>query len=191
MIETTARADRDTGWSLYSSAASRRAKVPQSSGASSRIRSFSCLADFAAAFSGSFIGDTCFFLSGRQFRTWASLSASAKDQASTAHSNWCGTIRLPSSFSAATHTAFGWSAASPPPSSIPVLKFVFLNAISSAIWAALFCTVGYVFGLGAEQIVGAALHKHERLLIALGVGIAGIVVFGALAHVASRRGLWR
>ncbi|TGT59783.1 DedA family protein, partial [bacterium M00.F.Ca.ET.159.01.1.1] len=60
--------------------------------------------------------------------------------------------------------------------------FVILNAISSAVWAALFGTVGYVFGLGAERMVGQAFAHHERLLIALAVGLGVAVLAWLVAH---------
>jgi membrane protein DedA with SNARE-associated domain len=57
-------------------------------------------------------------------------------------------------------------------SGIATPKFLVLNFLSAAIWASLFVTVGYVFGLAAESIVGAALARHQRLLFALGAGLA-------------------
>lgn len=61
-------------------------------------------------------------------------------------------------------------------SAIGLPKFLILNAIASLVWAFLFIGIGYVFGLGAEQVVGAELAKHERLLFGLGLGaiIAGM-----------------
>ncbi|TIS03512.1 MAG: DedA family protein, partial [Mesorhizobium sp.] len=52
---------------------------------------------------------------------------------------------------------------------------------------ALFGTVGYVFGLGAERMVGQAFARHERVLVALAVGIAVAVLAGLVArHFAGR-----
>ncbi|TIX36248.1 MAG: DedA family protein, partial [Mesorhizobium sp.] len=59
---------------------------------------------------------------------------------------------------------------------------VILNVISSIIWAGLFTTIGYVFGLGAERIVGQALARHERLLIALAIGLGVAVLAWFIAH---------
>jgi membrane protein DedA with SNARE-associated domain len=67
-------------------------------------------------------------------------------------------------------------------STVPVPRFVILNAISSAAWAALFSGIGYIFGLGAEQMVGEAFARHERLLIALGVGLVVAVVAWLVGH---------
>ena len=71
--------------------------------------------------------------------------------------------------------------------SISVTRFIILNAISSLVWAALFCTIGYIFGLGAERIIGQALARHERLLIALAIGLAVIVLAWLLAHSVARK----
>jgi membrane protein DedA with SNARE-associated domain len=57
-----------------------------------------------------------------------------------------------------------------------------LNAISSAAWAALFSGIGYVFGLGFEQMLGQAFARHERLLIALAVGVVVAVVAWLVGH---------
>ena len=67
-------------------------------------------------------------------------------------------------------------------SGITPARFVALNAISSVVWAALFTGIGYVFGLGAEQIIGRALLHHQRLLIALAIGVAVAVIAFLVAH---------
>lgn len=56
-------------------------------------------------------------------------------------------------------------------SNIGLPKFMILNAVAALVWASLFISIGYVFGLGAEQLVGAELAKHERLLFGLGLGV--------------------
>lgn len=72
-------------------------------------------------------------------------------------------------------------------STIAAPRFVILNAISSAIWAVLFSTIGYVFGLGAEHFVGQALMRHERLFIGLGIGLTVAVLAWLVArHIAKR-----
>jgi membrane protein DedA with SNARE-associated domain len=66
-------------------------------------------------------------------------------------------------------------------------RFVILNAISSVIWAVLFSSIGYVFGLGAEHLVGQALLRHERLLIGLGIGLTvAVLAWLAARHIAKR-----
>ena len=54
------------------------------------------------------------------------------------------------------------------------------------VWT-LFGGLGYIFGLGAEQIVGDALLKHQRLLIGLGIGLVVGLAGWYAAHRLSRR----
>ena len=68
-----------------------------------------------------------------------------------------------------------------------MVRFVVLNAISSMIWAILFSSIGYVFGLGAEQIVGKALARHEKLLIGLAIGLTVAVIAWLIARHVSRK----
>ena len=85
----------------------------------------------------------------------------------------------------ATSTACAWSAASSPAfraSASP--RFLLINGLSALLWAAIFSGIGYAFGLGAERVLGEALHEHQRLLIALGGG----VIFGIAAYLASHYG---
>ncbi|RVB63479.1 DUF1109 family protein, partial [Mesorhizobium sp. M7A.F.Ca.CA.002.04.1.1] len=72
-------------------------------------------------------------------------------------------------------------------SNITAPRFVILNALSSAVWAVLFGTIGYVFGLGAEHFIGQALMHHERLLIGLGIGLTVAVVAWLVARHIARR----
>ena len=72
-------------------------------------------------------------------------------------------------------------------SGIAAPKFVVLNAISALVWTMLFGGIGYVFGLGAEQIIGSTLHKHQRLLIGLGIGLVVGLAGWYVAHRFSRR----
>ena len=65
---------------------------------------------------------------------------------------------------------------------IPVMLFLALNALSALVWAALFVSLGYVFGLGAEHIIGDTLKGHHRLLIGLGIGVAVAIAGWLLAH---------
>ncbi|TIT54130.1 MAG: DedA family protein, partial [Mesorhizobium sp.] len=50
-----------------------------------------------------------------------------------------------------------------------------------------FSTIGYVFGLGAEQLIGQALMRHERLFVGLGIGLAvAVLAWLAARHIAKR-----
>lgn len=141
-----------------------------------------------AVFLGAFLGDTCFFLAGRRFAT-VPFVARLKERP-----GFDRAFRLVSEYPAAfvilNRYAYGFrlvGGVAAGLSNIPPAKFVFLNAISSAVWATVFCSIGYIFGLGAEQIVGASLHKHERMLIALAIGMAIALAGWLLARSLSRR----
>ncbi|MFA6153546.1 DedA family protein [Mesorhizobium sp.] len=71
-------------------------------------------------------------------------------------------------------------------STVPAPRFVILNAISSVIWAVLFSTIGYVFGLGAERFIGQALLRHERLLVGLGIGLTVAILAWLIARQIAR-----
>jgi membrane protein DedA with SNARE-associated domain len=72
-------------------------------------------------------------------------------------------------------------------SGISPLRSVALNGISSAVWASLFVGIGYLFGLGAERVVGRALLHHQRLLAALAIGVAVAVAAFLIAHHVANR----
>ncbi|MDX8451563.1 DedA family protein [Mesorhizobium sp. VK9D] len=143
---------------------------------------------FLAALLGAFAGDTFFFTLGRSF----------------ADHPYVKRLRMRPGFSRAYHLLnthpnifvltnryiygmrlVGGIAAGL--STVPVPRFVILNAISSAVWAALFSGIGYVFGVGAEHMVGQAFERHERLLIALGVGVGVAIVAWLVGHHLARR----
>lgn len=66
-------------------------------------------------------------------------------------------------------------------------KFLALNALSTLAWASIFVGIGYVFGTASEQIIGSELAKHERLVIALGIGIFVVLAGFYLMHRLRRR----
>ena len=63
---------------------------------------------------------------------------------------------------------------------IGLRRFIVLNMVSALVWALLFSTLGYLFGLGAQQVLGRALHAHQRLWLALALmvvmGLAALLV---------------
>ncbi|MER8885049.1 MULTISPECIES: DedA family protein [unclassified Mesorhizobium] len=136
---------------------------------------------FLAAALGAFGGDTLFFILGRSFadhkfviRLRARPGFSHAYRLVTSHPN---IFVLSNRYIYGLRLVGGIAAGL---SGIAAARFIILNAISSVVWAALFCTVGYVFGLGAEHIVGQALARHERLLIALAIGLV-VAILGWLA----------
>ncbi|RUW22086.1 DedA family protein [Mesorhizobium sp. M4B.F.Ca.ET.215.01.1.1] len=143
---------------------------------------------FLAAAIGAFAGDTFFFILGRSFadhpyvlRLKARPGFSHAFRLVSSHPN---IFVLSNRYIYGMRLVGGVAAGF---ASITVTRFVVLNAISSLVWAALFCTVGYVFGLGAERIVGQALARHERLLTALAIGLAVAFLAWFLAHSVARK----
>jgi membrane protein DedA with SNARE-associated domain len=138
---------------------------------------------FLAAAIGAFVGDTFFFTLGRSFADHP-LVIKLRGRPGFSHayrlvSSHPDIFVLSNRFIYGLRLVGGIAAGL---SGIAVARFVILNAISSIIWAALFGTIGYVFGLGAERIVGQALARHERLLIALPIGLAAAILAWFIAH---------
>jgi membrane protein DedA with SNARE-associated domain len=61
--------------------------------------------------------------------------------------------------------------------------------LSSLVWASLFGSLGFVFGLGAERLLGEALVKHQRLILASILAAVGFFVAFELARHTIKR--WR
>jgi membrane protein DedA with SNARE-associated domain len=60
-------------------------------------------------------------------------------------------------------------------SSLPVLRFVLLNAIGAVVWAAIVAGGGYLFGNALEGLLGNIRH-YEKILFVL-VTLAGALVW--------------
>jgi membrane protein DedA with SNARE-associated domain len=140
---------------------------------------------FAVAFAGAFTGDTLLFLAGRRFSAHPLVAGMRRkrgfryaDRLLRRHPNL---FVFTNRYIYGTRIVGGVVAGL---SGIAVSRFVLINGLSALLWATIFCGVGYAFGLGAERLLGAALHEHQRLLIALGGG----VVFGLAAYLASHYG---
>ncbi|PLP57477.1 DedA family protein [Mesorhizobium loti] len=136
-----------------------------------------------AVFAGAFLGDTAFFVLGRSFaQTRLVQRISSKPgfnrarQLITEHPN----IYVLSNRYIYGMRVLGGIVAGL--SGIAAARFLLLNAISAAVWATLFCGFGYLFGLGAEQIVGRALLRHERLLVAFAIGVIVMTIMIAVAR---------
>jgi membrane protein DedA with SNARE-associated domain len=143
---------------------------------------------FVAVFLGAFGGDAAFFLFGRRFadRPFVKRMCSRPgfDRA-------FGLMqRHPALYVIGNRYVYGFrlvGGVAAGMSAIPAPKFVVLNAVSAFVWTALFGGIGYIFGLGAEQIVGDALLKHQRVLIGLGIGLVVGLAGWYAAHRFSRR----
>lgn len=143
---------------------------------------------FVAAGLGAFAGDTFFFILGRSFADRPYVVGLRKRPGFRRAYRLLNTH--PNIFVLSNRYVYGMrlvGGIAAGLSRITVQRFVVLNALSSIIWAVLFSTVGYVFGLGAERIIGQALAHHERLLIALAIGLTVAVLAWFVArHVAKK-----
>jgi membrane protein DedA with SNARE-associated domain len=139
---------------------------------------------FVAVFLGAFGGDATFFLCGRRF---ADTPFVRRMRAKPGFDRAFDLMhRHPALYVIGNRYVYGFrlvGGVAAGLSSIAAPKFIVLNAISAFIWTALFVGIGYVFGLGAEQVLGSALHRHQRLLIGLAIG----VVVGLLGWYAAHR----
>lgn len=149
---------------------------------------FPAFGAFLAAFAGAFLGDTLFFVAGRRFGTYAFV----KRQASRPGFGRALDLiaRRPVAYVMLNRYAYGFrlvGGIAAGLSSIPAGKFAAVNALSSALWAILFLGAGYLFGAGVEQVLGKELANHQRLLAALGIGLATTVAAGIAAHHFARR----
>ena len=143
---------------------------------------------FLAAFLGAFAGDTFFFTLGRSFADHRYVRRLRRRPGFSRAYHLLNTH--PNIFVLTNRYIYGMrlvGGIAAGLSTVPVSRFVILNAISSAAWAALFSGIGYVFGLGAEEMVGQALARHERLLIALGVGVVVAIVAWLVGHHFAKR----
>jgi len=143
---------------------------------------------FVAVFTGAFLGDTAFFVLGRRFaqtrlvrRFRRKPGFSRASRLVTDHPN----IYVLSNRYIYGMRVLGGIVAGL--SGIAPARFVVLNAISAAVWAALFSGLGYVFGAGAQQIIGRALLHHERVLVALAIGLVILAIAFAVARTLIRR----
>lgn len=140
------------------------------------------------AFVGAFIGDTLFFMIGHFFTDSPYVH---KIRAQPGFSHAFALVRKhPNLFVLTNRYIYGLRLVGGIASGmagIPVWRFVVLNAVSSAVWAGLFCSLGYFFGLGVEAALGRALHDHHRIVIGLVTGVVVALAGWALAHHFKRR----
>ncbi|TWG91106.1 membrane protein DedA with SNARE-associated domain [Mesorhizobium sp. J18] len=121
-----------------------------------------------AAFAGSFLGDVLFFLAGKYF---SDSSFVRELRGKPAFDYACRMVqKYPAPYVLLNRYIYGFrliGGVVAGLSHISLAKFLVLNALAALVWAFLFIGIGYVFGLGAEQLIGAELARHERLLCGL------------------------
>lgn len=143
---------------------------------------------FVAVFLGAFGGDATFFLFGRRFSDRPFVARLRQregfDRALDLMQKHPALYVIGNRYIYGFRLVGGVAAGL---SGIAMPKFIVLNALSALVWTILFCSVGYVFGLGAEQIVGNELHKHQMLFIGLGIGVVVGLAGWYAAHRLSRR----
>jgi membrane protein DedA with SNARE-associated domain len=129
-----------------------------------------------AAFAGSFLGDGLFFLAGKYLSDSAFVYGMRQKPA---FGYACRMVEAyPGPYVLLNRYVYGFrilGGVVAGLSGISMPKFVVLNALASLIWAILFVGLGYACGLGAEQLIGAELAKHERLLAGLVLGVVALV----------------
>ncbi|MER9840424.1 DedA family protein [Mesorhizobium australicum] len=143
---------------------------------------------FVAAALGAFAGDTFFFILGRSFADNRHVVRLRRRPGFRRAYRLLNTH--PNIFVLSNRYVYGMrlvGGIAAGLSTIAAPRFVILNAISSVIWAVVFSTIGYVFGLGAEQLIGQALMKHERLFVGLGIGLAVAVLAWFVARNIAKR----
>lgn len=136
-----------------------------------------------AAFFGATLGDTLFFLLGRHFaqhrliQRWRQQPGVDRAQR-LLH-------RHPNLFIFFNRYVYGMRLAggiATGLAEISTRRFILLNTVSALVWAALFSALGYYVGLGAEQLLGHALHRHHRLWLALALGVTVVAAATLVRH---------
>lgn len=139
---------------------------------------------FATVFLGALLGDVLAFLAGRHFAEHAVVRW-IREKPGFNHAYTL--VRAhPNLFVLVNRFIYGMRAVGGVVaglSGIPMWRFLILNTLSAAAWTALFTGLGYVFGLGAETLLGETLQKHHRVLLALAIGLAALL----LGYWAARR----
>ncbi|WP_378950739.1 DedA family protein [Mesorhizobium sp. ANAO-SY3R2] len=138
---------------------------------------------FVVAAVGAFLGDTLFFILGRRYAGHKYVRLLRR------RPGFSHAFRLvqehPNLYVLGNRYVYGMrlvGGIAAGLSRIPLSHFVILNALSALVWAAIFVSLGYVFGLGAEHILGETLKAHHRLVIGLGIGAAVTIAALLVAH---------
>lgn len=138
---------------------------------------------FAVIASGAFLGDTLFYLAGRFFAS--NPRVAAIKQRPGFDRVFALVNAHPAKFVIFNRYAYGFrlvGGVAAGMADIAMPKFLALNFLSSLIWAALFGTIGWFFGLTTEKVIGEFLHDHHKLLIGIAIAAAVAIIGGLVAH---------
>ncbi len=129
-----------------------------------------------AAFAGSLFGDQLFFFLGRRHSTFLLTRRPSwtpkLERANRLIDRFQTPLILGFRFLYGLRTVMPFAIGI---STVPVLRFVLLNALGAIVWAAIVAGGGYLFGNALEGILGNIRH-YEKMLFAL-VAISGAVVW--------------
>ncbi|SIT27078.1 DedA family protein [Achromobacter sp. MFA1 R4] len=124
------------------------------------------------AFAGSFLADQLLFYVGRRYRDHRYVrrirEKPAFDKALAAID------RYPNGFILTLRFLYGLRTVGPAAlgvSRVSPLRYLVLNAVAAAIWAACFSLLGYVFGRTIEALLGRIQGVEIKLAIAAALGI--------------------
>lgn len=135
-----------------------------------------------AAACGSFFADQLLFLAGRYASRLAFVRRSTTAPAMSRVTSWMETY--PNAFIFAFRFIYGIRTISPVAiglSAVSVKRFLAINLIAAICWGISITAVGYVFGSAVEQVLGR-LRLHQHLLIAIGFGLAAVIVFALIVR---------
>lgn len=125
------------------------------------------------AFAGSFLADQLLFHLGRRYREHRYVR---RIREKPAFEKALSAIdRYPHGFILSLRFLYGLRTVGPVAlgvSQVPPLRFLVLNAIAAAIWAACFSLLGYAFGQTIESLLGRLHGVETKLAIAAAIGVA-------------------
>lgn len=142
---------------------------------------------FVTVYAGAFCGDAALFFAGKHFST-SSLVRKLEQKPAFSYAQRM-VRKYPTPYVLLNRYVYGLRVVGGVVAGLAGIrtsKFLFLNALATLVWASIFTGIGYVFGTAAEQVIGSELAKHQRLLIALGIGVlfvsAGLYLMHRLRH---------
>ena len=136
------------------------------------------------AFAGSFAADQLLFFLGRRYRDHRLVR---RIREKPAFERALALVdRYPHGFILSLRFLYGLRTVGPVAlgmSRVPALRFLVLNAIAAAIWAAGFSLLGYVFGQTIESLLGRLHGVETKLAVAAVIGVTIWLAY----HLAARR----